>query len=126
MQSQSTVCLEIPSTVTTVVSENAPTTIQKEPHNGVWRPHRAEWMVVISIFLLYIMIALDSTIIVPVLPVGFHMIKTILTIVKTILISIYRTDISKRAEGKCDPDFLGWHILSFNTCCLPAVSRRSF
>ncbi|PGH10050.1 hypothetical protein GX51_00317 [Blastomyces parvus] len=33
-----------------------------------WTPERREWLIVASIFLLYLMIALDSTIIVPVLP----------------------------------------------------------
>ncbi|PGH17157.1 hypothetical protein AJ79_01295 [Helicocarpus griseus UAMH5409] len=33
-----------------------------------WKPHRREWLIVFSIFLLYLMIALDATIIVPVLP----------------------------------------------------------
>ncbi|KAK2784891.1 hypothetical protein FQN52_008827 [Onygenales sp. PD_12] len=33
-----------------------------------WKPHRQEWLIILCIFLLYLMIALDSTIIVPVLP----------------------------------------------------------
>ncbi|OJD10853.1 hypothetical protein AJ78_08244 [Emergomyces pasteurianus Ep9510] len=33
-----------------------------------WKPQRREWLIVSSIFLLYLMIALDSTIIVPVIP----------------------------------------------------------
>jgi hypothetical protein len=34
-----------------------------------WRPQKQEWLVVSSIFLLYLMVALDATIVVPVLPV---------------------------------------------------------
>ena len=35
-----------------------------------WRPQKEEWLVVVSIFVLYLMVALDATIVVPVLPVG--------------------------------------------------------
>ncbi|EGE81752.2 MFS multidrug transporter [Blastomyces dermatitidis ATCC 18188] len=38
------------------------------PRSPEWKPQRREWLIVSSIFLLYLMIALDSTIIVPVLP----------------------------------------------------------
>ncbi|PGH04888.1 hypothetical protein AJ80_08437 [Polytolypa hystricis UAMH7299] len=47
------------------------TAVDREKQAGElpkWKPRKEEWMVVISIFLLYLMIALDSTIIVPVLP----------------------------------------------------------
>ncbi|KAK2806534.1 hypothetical protein FQN50_005817 [Emmonsiellopsis sp. PD_5] len=33
-----------------------------------WKPQRQEWLIILCIFMLYLMIALDSTIIVPVLP----------------------------------------------------------
>ena len=42
----------------------------KEREIVEWRPQKEEWLVVISVFLLYLMVALDATIVVPVLPVS--------------------------------------------------------
>lgn len=79
-----------------------------------WRPRKGEYLVMITVSIISLMVALDATILVPVLPVSY------LVFEGSGHVCLMLEDACTITQRNVDGCFLGRHIIPSNKRCLPA------